>query len=146
MGSSVMWLYLMRIFCAFATALYSSLPNWARCAAPELHCFLGKTPQASIREIRRVGACRLKYLQWRHAVASFIRCLSSRTIKLSTLLDQSQIMLFSFWHCCINFSFFPGLQYVSIWNTLAVLEFVTLLKWKLHLIQYCLRQRELKKM
>lgn len=109
MWSSVMWLYLMRLFCTFLTALYSSLPKWAHCAALGLHCFLGKMPQASVQEMRGVGACRLKYLQWRHAMASFIRCLTSRTIKLSSALNQSQIMLFFFWHCCIKFSSCPGL-------------------------------------
>lgn len=48
-----------------------------RCEALELYCFFRKTPQASVQELRRVGACRLKYLQWRHAMASFIRCLTS---------------------------------------------------------------------
>ncbi len=50
--------------------------------------FLGKMPQASVQELRGVGACRLKYLQWRHAMASFIRCLTSCTIKLSSMLNH----------------------------------------------------------
>ncbi|KAM7373265.1 hypothetical protein PAMP_008130 [Pampus punctatissimus] len=45
----------------------------AHCEALELYCFLGKMPQASVQELRGVGTCRLKYLQWRHAMASFIR-------------------------------------------------------------------------
>lgn len=109
MWSPVTWLYLTRLFCAFLTALYSSLPNRAHCAALELHCFLGKMPQANVQEMRGVGACRLKYLQWRHAMASFIRCLTSRTIKLSSPLNQSQIMLLFIWRCCIKFSSCPGL-------------------------------------
>lgn len=54
----------------------------------------GKLPEASVEEMRWVGACRLKYLQRRHATASFIRRLARRTRKLSAVLNQSQILFF----------------------------------------------------
>ena len=86
-------LYVTYIVCD--SSLYSSLllltfppPHRAHCEALELYCFLGKMPQASVQELRGVGACRLKYLQWRHAMASFIRCLTSWTIKLSSMLNH----------------------------------------------------------
>lgn len=69
-------------------ASYISPPHRAHCEALELYCFLGKMPRASVQELRGVGACRLKYLQWRHAMASFIRCLTSWTIKLSSMLNH----------------------------------------------------------
>lgn len=81
--------YYMWLYTAFLTAAsYVSLPHRACCEALELYCFLGKMPQASVQELRGVGACRLKYLQWRHAMASFIRCLTCWTIKLSSMLNH----------------------------------------------------------
>lgn len=71
--------------------------------APEPHCFLGKLPEASVEEMRWVGACRLKYLQRRDAMASFIRCLALQTRKLSAVLNQSQILFF-IWHSHIYFA------------------------------------------
>lgn len=62
-----------------------------------------KLPEASVEEMRWVGACRLKYLQRRHAMASFIRCLTRRTRKLSAVLNQSQILFF-IWHSHIYFA------------------------------------------
>lgn len=103
--------YCMWLFCAFLSA--ASLPNKAHCEELELHCFLGKMPQASVQEMRGVGACRLKYLQWRHAMASFIRCLTSWTIKLSSMLNQSQILFF-LWHCYIHF--FPRKGIMSLFE------------------------------
>lgn len=70
------------------SASYVSPPHRVSCKALELYCFLGKMPRASVQELRGVGACRLKYLQWRHAMASFIRCLTSWTIKLSSTLNH----------------------------------------------------------
>lgn len=62
------------------------------------------------------GACRLKYLQWRHATASFIRCLTSWTIKLSAMLNQSQKTCF-FSMTILHSLFSPRKRdYVSIWN------------------------------
>lgn len=87
----------------------------ARCEALELYCFLGKMPQASVQELRGVGACRLKYLQWRHAMASFIRCLTSWTIKLSSMLNHK--VKSCFFYDNVLFTFFsPKRDYVSIWN------------------------------
>lgn len=88
--SNCMWL----LWAFLTAASCASLPNRAHCDTLELHCFLGKMPQASVQEMRGVGACRLKCLQWRHAMASFIRCLTSWTIKLSSMLNQSQILFF----------------------------------------------------
>lgn len=93
-----------------SAASRAALPNRAHCEALEPHCFLGKMPEASVQEMRWVGACRLKYLQWRHAMASFIRCLTSWTIKLSAVLNQSQILFF-IWHSYIYFSpLFKGIM------------------------------------
>lgn len=115
--------YCMWLFCAFLSA--ASLPNKAHCEELELHCFLGKMPQASVQEMRGVGACRLKYLQWRHAMASFIRCLTSWTIKLSSMFFMT--LLYSL--------FSPKRDYVSIWNCSYSLIWGTLcgLNWKPHI-------------
>lgn len=104
----LLWAFLTAASCA-------SLPNRAHCDTLELHCFLGKMPQASVQEMRGVGACRLKCLQWRHAMASFIRCLTSWTIKLSSMLNQSQILFF---YDTVIFTQPPSKKrdYVSIWN------------------------------
>lgn len=113
--------YRMRVFCAFLPATFSSLlPNRAHCEKLEFHCFLGKMPQASVQGKRGLGACRLKYLQWRHAMASFIRCLTSWTIKLSSMLNPSQILFFN---ANVRFSFFP-------WKGLChCLKLLTLIHW-----------------
>lgn len=111
--------YCTRLLSALLSAASrAALTNRAHCEAPEPHCFLGKMPEASVEEMRWVGACRLKYLQWRHAMASFIRCLTSWTIKLSAVLNQSQILFF-IWRSYIYFP--PSLKGLCLYLKLHTL-------------------------
>lgn len=100
----------------FSLLLFMLPCQTAHCEALELHCFLGKMPQASVQEKCGLGACRLKYLQWRHAMASFIRCLTSWTIKLGSMLNWSKILLFFFFMTMLDSLFSLRRDYVSVWN------------------------------
>lgn len=82
------YMWLLLYVTLLSAVSHVSPPHRACCKALELYCFLGKMPWASVQRLRGVGACRLKYLQWRHAMASFIRCLTSWTIKLSSILNH----------------------------------------------------------
>lgn len=121
--------YSMWLFSTFPTAA----PYVSRCEALELYCFLGEMPRASVQELRGVGACRLKYLQWRHAMASFIRCLTSWTIKLSSMLNHKVKSCFFLWQCFIHF--FPLKGIMSLFENATSHSFNTI--WKCIILTRC---------
>lgn len=119
--------------------LCSSAKRSAQRAAGAPIVSLEKVPEASVEEMHWVGACRLKYLQRRHAAASFIRCLARQTRKLSAVLNQSQILFF-IWHSPIYFApsssssssivFFKGIMSRFEIAHILTSRFTRFLNWK----------------